>query len=306
MLFTAEAGIDRSQQVITNIYSSKRIQEMGITRIFVDFKVDNLMQCVLPNKQIFGYNPLEETNGTWDNIDELILNYKNFKQQDFQINNQAIPMGGLCAEYYDEVTRSFFVKSNALGMLQTNDESIMLANFVAYMLTYRMLKMSGDKPGEPVKLNDKGKPKSFYTSEFDLFRTGFMPLAILPVSDTTELRNKIIQTIEGTPLSDAMLTENTYDIRGKSVEGYETLWISKLSLYTFLESLYPGFYQTYGYQGLNLKSALTALLDFMGMLNRTYYETEFNSQLPVLPPKQPVTFQMVTDGLGINRMYANA
>lgn len=302
MIFTADAGIDRSQQVITNIYSSKRIQETNFTRIFIDYIIDPLVTLVLPNKSFIGTNPLEGNVGVWNSMDELILNLRNHKPYELNVNGFTQSITGLCTEHYDVVTNAFFIKSNSLGIKQASDPTVIYMNFLAYMLAYRMIKMSGDNPGEPVKSNDKGKPRTFSVQEHDLFQAGLIPIAIFSDSDPTELKQELVYAIESTCLANGMLKKPAFNVKGKLVDGYETIWISKLELYKFLEALYPNYYNTYGYGGLNTKMALVGLMDYMDKLNLNYLYTDLKAQQLNLPQRQNPQYVMYRDWLGIDRM----
>lgn len=302
MLFTPKADIDKSSIVVTEIltHAGKINEDMQYLPILVDFKNENLMVAV-DSKNIYGVNPQTQELTIWENTEDLVLNLRNYRPSVINVGDSTVTVEGLIEVDYDVATKLIYVKSNTLGMKQQSLK-VVLCNFIAYMLLYRNLKMSGKQLGEPYEVGKGGKPKNFYKSEFELFQAGYMPLALVSPFEYPELKAKIIECIENTPLTEGMRIEKAYDVKGRALREMEMIWITKRSLYCFLESIHPGTYAKYGYEILNLKTALVNLFEYNNLFDKDFYISEYSGTIPEYPDTKAVNFHITVDDLGINRM----
>lgn len=282
MLFQPKIGLDQSQRVVVEMSTIGKQSKNQVTNIFTDFKMHPLLACVNNAGALYGHHPVTNEATHWSNLEELSLLLRDIRTQTFDHNGTNLTVKGICNVDYDLPTRSLWVKTNTLGTLQSREPQMIYANFLSYMLRYRMLKQLDDK-GQVAKPNAMGKIKNYYRKEFELFKIGYMPIALLSKSDAVELKTNIVNAIESTPLMEGMLTETAYDIRGGVLDDYQTYWVSKKACYKFLESVRPNIYATYGYNCLTLKPVLLTLLEYAGLLDADFYEAEYGKQLPDMP-----------------------
>lgn len=304
MLFQPKTNLDQSQRVLVEISTIGKQSRSQVINIFTDFKFNPLLMCVNNNGQLYGHHPVTNEMTEWSNLEELALILREFRSHDFEHGNSKLNVKGICGVDYDRLTKSLWIKSNTLGTLQAKNPQMIYANYLAYMLYYRMLK-NLDDTGAVAKVNSNGKSRNYYSKEFNNFKMGYMPIAILSDSENIELKTSILDAIETTPLMEGMLVEGAYDVRGGALEDYKTYWVSKRACYKFLESVRPNTYATYGYMGLTLKVVLSTLLEYAGLLDLEFFEEEVGQHLPELPPlNTDVKFAMRVDNydLSLKRM----
>ena len=304
MLFEPKTNLDQSQRILVEASTIGKQAKNLVTNIFIDFKLNPVLMCVMNNGDLFGVNPVTNEQTQWSNLEELALLLRDFREQTFSYGDTNLTVKGLCNVDYDLPTRSLWIKSNTLGTLQSKEPQMLYANYLNYMLTYRKLKQLDEK-GQPAKPNAIGKIKNYYRKEFELFKIGYMPIAILSNSENVEFKTSILNAIESTPLMEGMLTENAYDVRGGALEDYKTYWVSKRACYKFLEIVRPNTYATYGYDSLTLKVVLQTLFEYAGLLTPEFYTNEYGQHLLDLPEiNKDIKFAMSVSeyDLGLKRM----
>ena len=303
MLFQPKADLDQSQRIIVDISTIGKQSRTQLTRVFMDFKIDPLLRFVENTGTLYGRNPVTGENTAWNDFEELGIILRDYRTHEFTRGDASLTLRGLCSVDYDLPTCSLWVKSNSLGTLQSTEPQMLYSNYLSYMLVYRMLKHLDEK-GEQSKPNANGKTKNYYLKEHNLFKMGYMPIALFSKSEAPELKQSIMNAIESTPLMEGMLTESAYNVRGGAIEDYQMIWVTKRAAYKFLESVRPGTYEMYGYQALTLKVVLFTLLEYAGLLSREFFEAETGQILPQLPNLQAIRFEMRADvnDLSLKRM----
>lgn len=287
MLFKSQAGADKSSSIVIDIASIAKRLNSDIIPIFMDFTLQAIMNNVEPSGTICGTNDSYTEVVKWHNTEDLAVNLREFNPMEIEIAGNPVTVDGLCSVTYDKPTRALFVKSNALGISQKDSPSIIIENYISYMLAYRQLKKNNTTSHR--KLN---KPNNFYRREHELFMMGYMPLALISGSSLGDMTQIVQEVVELTPLVEGMLTERAYDTMGRALDDYEMLWVSKKSVDKFMSFVRPGYYDVTGYEGINMLNLLVTLFEYSGHIDGNDFCTRYGYSLPNFSPVQPVPFKM--------------
>ena len=301
-MFKNGTGIDTSPVILANLSTMAKEYASPILYTFIDFRINPLVQGANSLGQITGIDPETNERIIWDNTNDLAMHLSELRPEEVEARGLKQLIKGMNKVTYDPVTCSAFLKTNVLGYKQ-QDIGMLMLNFTAYMLLYKALKMSGEFLGTPLKLGRNNKPVNFQVKEFELFKTGYMPLCIFSHFRDVELQDKIMECIHRTPLMEGIVIEQTYSIKGKAIADCETVWISKKSAFKFLSIVRPDAVGVLQYEDITLKLILLTLFEYCGFIKEADYIAEYGTKPFGLLPVLPIRFGIAPDAYGINRMY---
>jgi hypothetical protein len=310
MLFKSETGTDKSATIVIDMATTAKALKSNATNIYIDFKLDTNVYSIENHEgricrasvmvdgeeRYYRNSEGDLAPQPWENDEDLLIYLSKLNPQTTNVAkngvNRQISVVGLCSTNYDPVTQAFFIKTNGLGVQHLSDPNLSLRNYMYYMLLYSKIKKDLTTSHQ-----QNGKPNNYAKKEHELFLKGYMPLAIVSETNYPDITTIIHDAIDATPMREGKKTLGTYSVSGRPVQNHETIWVTKRSVDKFLKETRPGYYNTYGYKGINLKNALITLMDYAGYVETNSFCNEFEvsnpfKEMPIV--KVPFAMSIVT------------